>query len=125
MSNKSVKDILELSNELRWQIGDDFHDNLIEGIYADASQIVGDVVQSDTGAKKLRLDAKIDRIITSKIWGFPLMFLILGGVLWLTIIGANYPSSLLANLVTGYNSSRVKKFSFQYGNTMVARWLFN
>lgn len=99
MSNKSVKDILELSNELRWQIGDDFHDNLIEGIYADASQIVGDVVQSDTGAKKLRLDAKIDRIITSKIWGFPLMFLILGGVLWLTIIGANYPSSLLANLL--------------------------
>ncbi len=99
MSNKSVKDILELSNELRWQIGDDFHDNLIEGIYADASQIVGDVVQSDTGAKKLRLDAKIDRIITSKIWGFPLMFLILGAVLWLTIIGANYPSSLLADLL--------------------------
>ena len=99
MSNKSVKDILELSNELRWQIGDDFHDNLIEGIYADASQIVGDVVQLDGGAKKLRLDAKIDRIITSKIWGFPLMFLILGGVLWLTIIGANYPSSLLANLL--------------------------
>jgi ferrous iron transport protein B len=99
MSNKSVKDLIELSNELRWQIGDDFHDNLIEGIYADASQIVSDTVKSDKGNKKLRLEAKIDKIITSKMWGFPLMFLILGTVLWLTIIGANYPSSMLATLL--------------------------
>ena len=99
MDNKSIEDIIELSNDLRWQIGDDFHDNLAEGIYADAAEIVKGSVHSDDKSNRIRLDAKIDKIITSKTWGFPLMFFILAVVLWLTIIGANYPSSMLANLL--------------------------
>jgi len=98
MSKKNIENIIELSNELRWQIGDDFHDNLTEGIYADAATIVKDNVQVENGKKRFRLDSKIDKIVTSKTLGFPIMFLILGVVLWLTIIGANYPSSMLANL---------------------------
>jgi len=99
MSKKPIKNIIKLSNDLRWQIGDDFHDNLAEGIYADAAEIVNNTVQTDSGNKRFRLDSKIDKIITSKTWGFPLMFLILGVVLWLTIIGANYPSGMLAELL--------------------------
>ncbi len=99
MDNKSIENIIELSNDLRWQIGDDFHDNLAEGIYADAAEIVKGSVYTDDKSKHLRLDAKIDKIITSKTWGFPLMFFILAVVLWLTIVGANYPSSMLANLL--------------------------
>ncbi len=99
MEHKNIDHILELSNELRWQIGDDFHDNLTEGIYADAAQIVSDSVQVDTSKKRFRLDRQIDKIVTSKTFGFPIMFLILATVLWLTIVGANYPSSLLAQLL--------------------------
>jgi len=99
MGKKNIEHIIELSNELRWQIGDDFHDNLTEGIYADAANIVKDSVQTEKGKKRFRLDAKIDKIVTSKTFGFPIMFLVLGIVLWLTIIGANYPSSMLANLL--------------------------
>ena len=99
MANKNVEHILELSNELRWQIGDDFHDNLTEGIYADAADIVKDSVHVDNDKKRFRLDRQIDKIVTSKAFGFPIMFLILGTVLWLTIVGANYPSSLLAQLL--------------------------
>nr|WP_166960290.1 ferrous iron transporter B [Yeosuana marina] len=99
MNKKNIDSIIELSNELRWQIGDDFHDNLTESIYADASEIVKDTVQSDTSNKRFRLDAKIDKIVTSKAFGFPIMFLVLGVVLWITIVGANYPSSLLANVL--------------------------
>ena len=99
MDNKSIDNIIELSNDLRWQIGDDFHDNLAEGIYADAAEIVKGSVHTNMQQKQLRLDAKIDKIITSKTWGFPLMFFVLAVVLWLTIIGANYPSSMLANLL--------------------------
>jgi len=99
MNQKNINHIIELSNELRWQIGDDFHDNLTESIYADAADIVKDAVQVDNSKKRFRLDSKIDKIVTSKIFGFPIMFLILALVLWLTIIGANYPSSLLANLL--------------------------
>ena len=38
---------------------------------------------------------KFDRIITSKKYGIPIMLLTLGFILWLTIIGSNYPSDLL------------------------------
>jgi len=99
MENKAIDKILMLTNDLRWKIGEDFHDNLAEGIYADASEIAESSVSKPSGVKKFRLDRKIDQIVTSSTWGFPIMFLILGVVLWLTIEGANYPSSMLAELL--------------------------
>ena len=99
MEKNNIDKIIELSNELRWQIGDDFHDNLTEAIYADASKIVEKTVVKDDKKGAFYLNAKIDQVVTSKIWGFPIMLLLLGLVLWLTIIGANYPSSMLATLL--------------------------
>ena len=40
-------------------------------------------------------DRKIDKILTSKLFGFPIMILFLGLIFWLTIVGANYPSQVL------------------------------
>ena len=99
MDNRSADRIINLTRELRWQIGEDFHENLAEGIYADASEIASHAVRRDREKKKLRFDQKIDRIVTSATWGFPIMFLLLGVVLWLTITGANYPSALLAEIL--------------------------
>lgn len=44
-------------------------------------------------------DRKIDRIITSKKFGYPIMLLSLMLIFWLTIAGANYPSSWLSNVL--------------------------
>ncbi len=99
MDDNSIDKIIDLSNDLRWQIGDDFHDNLAEGIYADASEIAKGSVSVENQNIRFRLDRKIDKIVTSKTWGFPIMFLILGVILWLTIEGANYPSAMLADLL--------------------------
>lgn len=99
MASKNIENIIDLSQELRWQIGDDFHDTLAESIYADASKIVEDSVKKNNQKSKFRLDSKIDKIVTSRVWGFPIMIFLLAIVLWLTIIGANYPSSMLANLL--------------------------
>jgi len=99
MNKKNIDTILALSKELRWEIGDEFHDNLAEGIYADAADLVSNSVTKDNSKTKLRLVSKIDKIVTSKTWGFPIMFLILAVVLWLTITGANYPSSLISNVL--------------------------
>ena len=52
------------------------------------------VFENQTYDKKDRL---LDRLFTSKATGFPIMFLILLGVFWLTITGANYPSELLSS----------------------------
>ncbi|MDP7237334.1 MAG: nucleoside recognition domain-containing protein, partial [Candidatus Latescibacteria bacterium] len=41
-------------------------------------------------------DQRIDRIVTSKIWGLPFMGLLLAVVFWVTIEGANVPSAMLA-----------------------------
>lgn len=97
--SKNVENIIELSNELRWKLGGDFHDSITESIYADASEIVNETVNTDSRKGRNALDVKLDRILTSKTWGFPIMFFILATVLWLTIIGANYPSALLAELL--------------------------
>lgn len=43
-------------------------------------------------------DRKIDKILTSKLTGIPIMLLLLGLVFWITLSLANYPSSLLFEL---------------------------
>ena len=42
-----------------------------------------------------RKERKIDKILTSKIWGIPIMLAILFVTFYITIVGANYPSSFL------------------------------
>lgn len=111
MSQKSIENIIALSNDLRWKIGDDFHDNLAEGIYADASEIAKGSVIMNNEKRRFRLDSNIDKIVTSKTWGFPIMFLILGTILWLTIEGANYPSSMLAQLLLEIIHPILKSFA--------------
>ena len=44
-------------------------------------------------------DRKLDKILTSKLTGIPIMLALLFFVFWLTITGANYPSKLLADLL--------------------------
>lgn len=44
-------------------------------------------------------DRTIDRLVTSRLFGFPLMLALFTLVFWLTISGANVPSSMLAALL--------------------------
>ena len=46
-------------------------------------------------------DRKIDKILTSKLTGIPIMLLLLGVIFWITIVGANYPSELLSMFLFG------------------------
>jgi len=45
------------------------------------------------------LDRTLDRLLTSRTWGFPIMGLLFTLVFWITIAGSNVPSSLLATLL--------------------------
>lgn len=40
-------------------------------------------------------DRRIDQVLTGKYTGFPIMLLLLAFILWITLIGANYPSNIL------------------------------
>ncbi len=86
---------------LRWQIGGDYHQDLMEAIYTDAAHIADRAVTRPGEKPKFDLDRTIDRLVTSRIWGFPLMILLFTVVFWITITGANIPSQMLADVLIG------------------------
>lgn len=51
--------------------------------------------------KYIKRERKIDRILTSKITGIPIMLGLLFFIFWLTIVGSNYPSSVLSKFLFG------------------------
>ena len=65
-----------------------------------AEKISGEVVSAKFDRYKF-LDRRIDKLLTSKYTGVPLMLLMLCGIFWITITGANYPSMYLSKLLFG------------------------
>lgn len=94
--------VLRIADEYHKILGDSYRNDLVEAIYAQATTLINASVSTDFSARSFRVDRAIDRIVTHKIWGFPIMFLLLAAVLWITIIGANYPSQWLSDLFLGW-----------------------
>jgi len=113
--NNRTENLVSLANELRWNIGEGYHDKLTEGIYADATTIAKNAVVNEGDKKNFKLDSAIDKIVTSRIWGFPIMLLMLSVVLWLTIEGANVPSAMLASLLLDTVHPFLKELSATVG----------
>lgn len=74
-----------------------------------AEHIVRDCVSGDTQQAE-RFARKVDRLLVSRRFGVPLVFLLLLGIIWLTVWGANYPALLLEGL-------------FDAGYSMLSQWL--
>lgn len=68
MNKNTDNSIVQLASELRWKLGDNFHDKLTEGIYTDASLIAAQAVEEHGKKRNYTLDSKIDKIVTSKKW---------------------------------------------------------
>lgn len=81
----------------------DFRDKVVSTIVKNAEAIAGKVVIYE-GNSRNSLDRKIDKVLTSKMFGIPIMIALLGFIFWLTIKGANYPSMLLSNALFGLQS---------------------
>jgi ferrous iron transport protein B len=114
------QDILAQARTLRWEVGKDFHENLMEAIYTDAAVIADRSVQRSDEKPRFDFDRTIDRLVTSRIFGFPLMILMLAVVFWLTIAGANVPSNLLASLLLDTIYPALKSFAAYVG---LWKWL--
>ncbi len=112
---KNRENILNKANELRWEIGESLHDNLLESIYKFATEISSRVIAVDVSKKSKSFDSKLDQILTSSKFGFPIMFLLLALVFWLTIEGANIPSSLLSSFLIDSIYPQLKTFSSNIG----------
>ena len=97
--NEMGAGILEVASELRWKVGPDFHQVLMEGIYTEAARLAERAVTGANDRRRFDLDRAIDRLVTSRTLGIPLMLALLTLVFWLTITGANVPSAMLATLL--------------------------
>jgi ferrous iron transport protein B len=92
----SAHQLLGRAEILRQELGGELHDRITEAIYGDARSIASRALSM--GRPSLRnWDLSLDRLLTSRIFGFPIMLLLLTAVFWVTIQGANVPSGMLAS----------------------------
>ncbi|MDQ7093214.1 nucleoside recognition domain-containing protein, partial [Desulfosporosinus sp. PR] len=96
------KEILKKVNDARLSLAeagiphDQFRDQVVTKIVKTCESISREAITFEKKEYAER-DRKIDKILTSKLTGIPIMLLLLFGVFWLTITGANYPSDMLAS----------------------------
>ncbi len=72
-------------------------DMIVDSIIKSAIDISDRCIVDNSTQFKSRT-AKIDRILTSKLFGIPIMLCFFGIILWITIWGANYPSQFLSEV---------------------------
>ena len=89
-----ASDVINRASALRGTLNAQFRDEAVRSLYAEATRIAGRASVRDT--TRLDVDQRIDRLVTSPIFGLPLMALLLAVVFWLTVAGANVPSRMLA-----------------------------
>jgi ferrous iron transport protein B len=91
----SVNALLKRAAELREAVGAEVHQQIAQSTFAEATRIRESAVRRS--GRVFDWDWKLDRVLTSKVWGFPIMLAILALVFYLTIKGANVPSRLIAD----------------------------
>lgn len=74
-----------------------------------AEQIAKSVVKTDKNSANR--DRRIDKILSGKKFGIPIMILMLFFILWITISGANYPSELLSKFLFSFEDNLLRLFN--------------
>ncbi len=110
-----TNDILETAKTLRWEVGGNFHEQLVETIYTEAGRIADRSTTRPDEKPSFDLDRTIDRLVTSRLWGFPLMVALFTLVFWITISGANAPSGWLATILLDMVHPLLKQASASIG----------
>ena len=91
-NNSSSTDNIKIENENTNQSDEEKVSNNI----SKAEEIAKEVCTYSDSRYNLRT-RKIDKILTSKKFGIPIMIAFLALIFWITIAGANYPSALLSD----------------------------
>ena len=94
-SYSGLDELLEEADKINPEGSLNLNDSIVSAIYGKAEEIAGWVVTSQ-GKPPVDWDKKLDDILTSRVFGFPSMLLLLAVVFWITVAGANVPSEMLA-----------------------------
>lgn len=86
-------------------------DVLTESINNEASLISSKVV-SYLNEDYVKKDRRLDKILTKKSTGIPIMIILFAFIFWLTIAGSNYPSMLLQSVLFKFENVLFNFFSY-------------
>ncbi len=111
---EEVAEILEANGIAQ----EDVKDKMISSIVFGAENVYQDAVQIEKTEYNARAK-KIDKILTSKVWGIPIMLAFLGLIFWITIVGANYPSEWLSQFFGWLQ----EKIEYLFDVVAVPEWL--
>jgi len=104
---------LEKSRTLLLEYGldpDAIRDSIVAGIYAHSRSICEKtVIGAENSYDHIR--SRLDRILTGKYTGVPIMLGLLALIFWLTISASNYPSQLLSDLLFRAEAPLLRFFS--------------
>lgn len=92
----TLADVCAEADIIRLNSNNTLGDKIVADIYANAEQIVGKSVTQKAQGKST-WDARLDDVLTSRLFGYPIMLALLSAVFWITIEGANVPSGMLAD----------------------------
>ncbi len=110
-SRRKAEQVLAAAESLRRGLSTNFRDEMVKALYAEAEKVVRRAVRMPGDRRPWDWDQRIDRIVTSPVFGFPIMAVLLAVVFWITIVGANYPSDLLAEALFWVESQGAALFS--------------
>ena len=77
---------------------DKIREKIVSCIFLNAEDICLEAIPSKSSDPWNKY-IKIDRFLTGKLTGIPIMVILLGAILWLTIVGANYPSEIISSFL--------------------------
>lgn len=112
MENGELMELLDNAKKLLADNGistEQLRDKIVSRLVSIAEDISSSVVTFENKNYD-SMDRKIDHILTSKLFGIPIMLALLAFIFWLTIEGANVPSNLIASLLFGIEAKLTELF---------------
>lgn len=113
LEDKKISEILNSFHEALLQKGiekENLKDRLVSSVVKKAEDIYNKSVHLKNKNYNER-DRKIDKLLTSKLTGIPIMIALLFLIFWLTMVGANYPSEVIANVLFALQDKLTELFS--------------
>ncbi len=101
LEDADLQNALGRANDLLAQNGitpENLPDRIVSALVLAAEEVCLDAVVFERDTYN-SIDRKIDRVLTSRWAGYPIMMALLALVFWITITGANYPSQLLSDML--------------------------
>lgn len=95
-----LKQVTNEAQQLRLNQGNTFGDRIVGDIFQNAEGISLKAVRKTND--HINWTNKADNLFTSKLFGYPIMLLLLSGIFWITITGANIPSQIIAAVLFGF-----------------------